>query len=259
MPTRALLALTFFLASAGAQTPGVQEIVRRSVAANQADWNAAPEYSHKERDRDADGTKTYEVTMIDGSPYQRLVAMNGRPLSVEDQAKEQRKLQDTVSRRRSESKRQRDERIAKYEEDRTRDHLLMRQLTVAFDFTLVSEAKLGSFEVYVLRASPRKGYKPPNMESQVLPGMKGQLWIDKKTFQWVKVTARVIQPVSIAGFLAEVEPGTYFELEKTPVTENIWLPKHFVMKSHSKILFMIGHNTQDDETYFDYRKIGSTP
>ncbi len=227
------------------------------MAANQADWNASPEYSHKERDRDATGTKTYEVTMIEGSPYQSLVAVNGNALSAQDQAKEKQKLQEITSRRRSESKRQRDARVAKYQKNRKRDHLLMEQLTAAFDFTLVNEAKLGPYDVYVLRASPREGYRPPNMESQVLPGMKGQLWIDKQTFQWVKVTARVIQPVSIEGFLAEVEPGTYFELEKMPVSEGIWLPKRFVMKSHSKILFMIGHNAQDDETYFDYRKIGS--
>jgi len=65
--------------------------------------------------------------------------------------------------------------------------------------------------------------------------MEGELWIDKKTFQWIKVEATVIHPVSIAGFLAEVEPGTHFELEKMALEENLWLPKHFAMKSRAKI------------------------
>jgi len=30
--------------------------------------------------------------------------------------------------------------------------------------------------------------------------MEGKLWIDEKTFQWVKVEATVIRPVSIEGF-----------------------------------------------------------
>jgi hypothetical protein len=64
---------------------------------------------------------------------------------------------------------------------------------------------------------------PSRTESQVLPGMQGRLWIDKKTFQWVKVTARVISPVSIEGILAKVERGTYFELENMPVAEGVWL------------------------------------
>ncbi|MGO9636756.1 MAG: hypothetical protein ACLPSO_02315, partial [Terracidiphilus sp.] len=110
------------------------------------------------------------------------------------------------------------------------------------------------FEVYVLQATPRAGYQPPNTETKVLTGMQGQLWIDKQTYQWVKVEAEVMHPVSIAGFLAQVQPGTRFELEKMPVAEGIWLPKHFSMKARAKILFFFSHNTQDDETYFDYRK-----
>ena len=193
--------------------------------------------------------------MIEGSPYQRLILMNGKTLSAQARGQEERSLQHTLTKRRSESKRQRDERIAKYVAARQQDHPLMGQLTVAFDFKFMSEARIGTQDVYVLHASPRKGYEPPNMSSQVLRGMQGQLWIDKKSFQWVKVTARVISPVSIEGFLAEVEPGTYFELERMPVAEGIWLPKHFAMKSRSKIFHLIGHNTQDDETYLDYRKI----
>lgn len=42
------------------------------------------------------------------------------------------------------------------------------------------------------------------------------------------VEATVIHPVSIEGFLAQVEPGTQFKLEKMPVADGIWLPKHFV-------------------------------
>ena len=47
--------------------------------------------------------------------------------------------------------------------------------------------------------------------------MEGTLWIDRDTFQWVKVEAQVTRPVKIVGFLAEVEPGTHFELEKKPI------------------------------------------
>jgi hypothetical protein len=84
--------------------------------------------------------------------------------------------------------------------------------------------------------------------------MEGQLWVDTQAFQWVKVTAKVIQPVSIAGFLARVEPGTDFELEKAPVAPGIWLPSHFAVESRSRILEIIGHRTQEDVNYSGYRK-----
>jgi hypothetical protein len=84
--------------------------------------------------------------------------------------------------------------------------------------------------------------------------MQGKLWIDQATFQWVKVEASVIHPVSIEGFLAKLEPGTQFELEKAPVSGGVWLPKHFSFRSKAEILSFIGDNTHDDEAYFYYQK-----
>ncbi len=97
----------------------------------------------------------------------------------------------------------------------------------AFDFKLLGETRLNGDDVYALQATPRPGYHPPNMETQVLTGMQGELWIDKDIFQWVKVEAQVTHPLSIEGFLAKVEPGTHFELEKAPVARGVWLPTHF--------------------------------
>ncbi len=61
------------LGMAGSQLD-VPTIIQTSVAANQADWDAAPGYSFQEKDRDTDGSKTYQVRMIDGSPYQTFTA-----------------------------------------------------------------------------------------------------------------------------------------------------------------------------------------
>ncbi len=238
----------------------VDTIIQRSVEANAADWTAAPDYDYIERDRQqGGGNKTYEELMILGSPYERLVAVNGKPPSSEQQAREQQKLETTVVERQKESPRERRQRIAKYEKEREGDHLLMEQLTKALDFKLIGEQKLGPHQVYVLKATPHPGYEPPNKEAKVLTGMEGKLWIDEKTFQWVKVEATVIRPVSIGGFLAEVEPGTHFELEKMHLEGNIWLPKHFAMKSQAKILFLFTRKSQADETYSGYHKPVPTP
>jgi outer membrane lipoprotein-sorting protein len=253
-----VVALITLAASAAVQQDAAS-IIQRSVAANALDWQAAPDYDYFERDQQPDGgTKTYEDLMISGSPYQRLVAVNGKPLPLALEAEEQQKLEAMTRQRRSESEPDREERIAKYEKDRKNDQLLMDQLTKAMDFMLVGEQKLHGYDVYALKATPRAGYQPPNMESEVLTGMQGKLWIDKRTFQWVKVVAQVIHPVSIKGFLAEVEPGTSFELEKRPVEDGIWLPSHFAMKAKAKIFFLFPHRSQVDETYYGYRKVIAT-
>ncbi len=238
------------------QHPGVQDLINKSVAANEADFKAAPDFNYEERDATPQGSKTYQVTMIDGSPYQRLIAVNGKPLSQADAAREQQKMQQAISGRRAESSEQRRKRIAKFNEDRKRDHLMMQQLTQAFNFAFIGQRKMRAFRVYMLKATPRPGYKPPNMETRVLPGMEGQLWIDQKTFQWVKVTAQVIHPVSIEGFLAKVEPGTQFELEKSPVGDGrVWQITHFSMRSNAKVLLLFHHASQENDTYFNYQRM----
>lgn len=262
MLTKSLIVLVTISSGAilGAQRPDVQIIIQRSVEANQRDFEAAPQFNYKERDRDPDGkgSKTYQITMIDGSPYQRLMEVNGQPISAAQNAEEMKKQQQETAKRRSESRDQRQKRIAEYENERQRDHDMMAQLTKAFDFKYTATRKIRGFTVWQLKATPKAGYNPPNMHAQVLPGMQGELWIDQKTYQWVRVTARVIHPVSIEGFLARVEPGTRFELEMSPVEGDIWQSTHFSMRSQAKVLMLFSHNSQQDSTYFDYERIGES-
>jgi hypothetical protein len=235
-------------------TPDARTIVDRSVAANQRDWAAAPDYDYVETDRDKDATRTYRVTMILGTPYERLTAVNGRPLTKAADRAEQKKFQQEVARRRSESSEAHASRLKSYNTERERDRVMMSQIAVAFDFTLQGHETVAGHDTYVLRATPRDGYKPPNAHAEALTGMQGELWVDAKTYNWVKVAAEVVHSVSIEGFLARVEPGTSFELEEMPVGDGVWLPQHFREQSKSKILGVLSHGTHDDETYSQYRK-----
>ena len=234
-----------------------RQIVERSLGPIQRDFEASTQFECSERDQDAKGSKTYRDLMIDGSDYQQLIAINGKPLSRERRAQEAQKLRAETARREKESREERAQRIAKFQADQKRDHDLIAELTKAFDFKLAGVDHLGGHEVYVLHATPRPGYQPINRDTQVLKGMKGTLWVDQKSLQWVKVEAEVTQPVSIEGLMARVEPGTRFELEKMPVAPGIWLARHFAMKSHSRILYLIPHHKAEEETYSDYRRISS--
>ena len=232
-------------------------IIQHSAEANERDWAAVPEFDNFERDRTKDGDKTYSVTMIEGSPYERLIAVNGKNLSGAKQKEEQEKYKKAVAERQHESADQRSRRIAKYQADRKRDHTLIQQMISAFDYRLVGKRSLNGFRVYVLKATPRRGYKPIDRDSEVLTGMEGTMWIDQKTFQWVKVEAYVIHPVRIEGFLAEVEPGTRFEVEKRPVSGDIWLASRYSMRAKAKVLLLFPHRGQEDDSYFNYHKASS--
>jgi hypothetical protein len=238
--------------------PDASTIIQRSVQARRSDWQMAPRFNYSERDVVDQGTRTYHVMMILGSPYQRLIAINQQPISASEREKEQRKLDQVIAARRKESNVQRKNRIADFQKERQRDNRLSEELTKAFDFRVTGEETVNNHLTYTLLATPKPTYRPVDEETKVLTGMRGKLWIDKATFEWVKVEAEVIHPVSIAGFLAKVNPGTQFELERAPVARGIWLPTHFSARSKAKILSIIGHHTQTDESYFGYRMADST-
>ncbi len=236
--------------------PDVQAIVQKSIAATQQDWTAFPEYGFHEEDGQGNGSKTYAVTMALGSPYRRLIAIGGHPLSDGAQHQQERMMKQAMARRQAESSADRASRTAQYEKERRRDHAMMMEITKAFDFSSMGETTVDSHHVFVLKATPKAGYRPPNLETRALTGMEGTLWVDTQSYQWVKVEARVIHPVAIVGFLAKVMPGTRFELEKTPVADGLWFPSHFSMQSRARVL-AFAVRRQANQTFSDYVKAGS--
>ena len=257
MEPRLFFALAVVPATLLAQPPDAQEMVRRSVAAQTADWNAAPNYSFVERDtvakHGAATSKTYEVLMIEGSQYNKLIAVGGRPLSSGEQADEDRRVQQEIQRRKRESPSARARRVAKYERERQQDHAMMLEMGEGFSFKLAGSEQVNGHDTWVLDATPKPGYQPKTRDTKVLTGMKGKLWVDKEQYHWVKVEAEVFKPVSFYGFLAKVGPGTRFVLENEPVDGGVWLPKHFAVKVNSTTLGFINHDSDNDETYRDYQ------
>ncbi len=234
----------------------VAAIVRRWAEANRRDFEAAPRYSYFERIRNSDGTKTYAVTMLLGTPYKQLVLDGGQ--RVEDDKKLAQSNAAERARRAAESPDEHHHRLEDYQKDRERAHRILEEMPRAFDYRLGSTRRVNARTLYVLSATPRQGYDPPNTEARVLTGMRGEFWIDTQTYQLFRGWARVLHPVSIDGFLATVQPGTQFEVEQRPVGDGIWLPTHFSIHSRSSIVFLFHHRNSEDRTFFRYRKVSTS-
>ena len=245
--------------------PNVPEIIRKSVAATDRDWKEAPNYIYTLREVDekldshgrmkSKSINTWEVSVLDGSEYKKLIRRDGKPLSKEAQAAEEKKYEAEKLKRAQESPSERAKRVGKYQKERQQDHAMMREMATAFVFKLVGEQTIDGHAAYVLDATPKPNYVPHSRETKVLTGMRGRLWVDKQQYQWVKVEAEVIHPVSFYA-VASVGPGTKFFLEQAPVGDGVWLPKHFAVKVNASI-FWIARNSSEDDVYSDYRRAGS--
>ena len=250
------MAIVYSSLGSGANPNRAEDILRRSVANTNADWAAAPQYEFTERDTVTRNgkrtTKTYRVLMIEGSTYNELIAVNGRTLTAAQGQGEDQKVQQEIKRRHSESPSARQKRLTEYQNERRQDHVLMSEMVKAFDYTLIGEESVNGRRCFVLQAKPKPGYSPPNRDTQVLRGMRGQMWVDAEQYQWVRVHAEVFQPVRFGLFFAQVKPGTEFTLEQKPVDGKLWLPSHFTMNVKARI-FLSSRSSADDEVYSDYR------
>jgi hypothetical protein len=252
------------ISAAGAnQTSNALAIIQNAVAANDRDWKAQPAFSHTERyiksKFDADGqatvssSRTSEVLMIDGSPYSRLIAINNEPLSGAKRAAEQTKLEREIAIRRNESESQRRSRIGKYKEERSEEHLLMREMVAAFHFKLIGQEEVEGVSCYRFEATPNADYRPPVEKARVLKGMRGHMWIDSRQYHWVKVQADVFEPVSFGFFIAKVNPGTRFELDQQPF-DKYWVPKHFIETVNANLFGLYGHRSKEETFYSNYQQ-----
>jgi len=241
----------------------VQEIVRRSVEAGDRNWREAPNYVFTERDLeeklDFHGRvksrtyNTYEVMVLEGSEYRKLLKRSDQPLSPGELKAEDEKLEAERARRQHESARERQKRISRYEAERQQDHAMMREMADAFDYKLAGEETVDGHRCYILDATPHPGYVAKTRDTKVLSGMRGRMWVDHETFQWVKVEAEVMHPVSFYA-VATVGPGTKFQLRQAPVGDGVWLPVHFAVRVNASVFFL-SRNSAEDETYSNYRRV----
>jgi len=244
----------------GLQATDPYEIMSHSIKLAEANWSEAPRYSYtrtdESRESGSEATgKTYQVLMIEGSPYLKIVAEAGRQLAPAAAREEDQKFHRELAKRRSESPRERRKRTQKYSEERDRDHAFLGELGSAFEFSMADEQASKNDAFWLVEGRPKPGYDPPAREGKVLAGMNIRFWIDKATGQWRRIEARVEKPVSIYGLIAKVGPGTRFTLDQEPVSDRVWLPSRFTMQVNATALGFIRKDSVQDQRYSNYRLV----
>jgi hypothetical protein len=259
---RALLFLASACTLAAAQDP--REIVRRSIQLMHQNLALARNYTFLERSEvrelDSGGhVKTrkvllYDVTLLEGSPYRRLVGKDDHPLSPEENRKEEKKLQDSIAERSKETSAQREKRLAEWERRRRRQREPLSEIPDAFNFRLAGEEQLGGRDLWVIEASPRPGYVGRTRMGKLFPKFRGKLWIDKLGYQWVRTEAEAADNISLGLFIARLNKGAWIKVEMTRVNDEVWLPRQIEASGSARLALVKKFNIETQTTYSNYRK-----
>jgi hypothetical protein len=264
----AVFALPLLAASAPPEITPAQ-MVRRALDAYSRGEAAQREYSYCQRDdvRILDGSgglkhhdlRTFDVIMVDGSPYRRLVKRNDQALPPDEEKEQQEDFRRGIDQRHNETPEQRRQRIAEWDHKRQERQGDMNEVPNAFDFRLVGEETISGVPVWVIEGTPHPGYKPKSKSAGYFLKMRGRIWLTKEDYHVVKVDAVTLDAISIGAFLLRIAQGGHVGIEFSHMGNGLWLPKHASISGSARILLIKGYRLDADYTFSDYRRVDRVP
>jgi hypothetical protein len=241
-----------------------RDIVAKSVELDQSNWQRMKDYTWVARQTDrlldssgqvkSQKTEEWETVVIYGEPHHRLLEHDGKPLSADEQRKEQQKLDKAVAKREQETPQQRERREADFEKQREKDREFLREVPDLFDFKLLGDAKIDGHDVWVISATPKPDAQPKRGDAKALLKVQAKVWIDKTEYQWVRLEAETTATISFGLFIARLAPGAKLEFEQTRVNDQVWLPKREVVSGAARLGLVKKLVGEEETTWNNYRK-----
>lgn len=248
-------------------TADAKEIVRRSVEIDHHNFERARNYTCRQREVERelakDGSvksthiKTFDITFLAGEPYSRLIQKDDKPLSDNDQKKEEEKMEKFIAKHRDESENDHQKRLAKEEKERQEGRLFLRDVINAFDFKLLGEEQLEGKDTYVIEAVPRKDFHPTQPHADLLEKVRGKLWIEKQDYNWVKADVETIDTISFGLFLARIHKGSRLTFEQTRVNDEVWLVHRVAINASARLALLKNMAMDQEDIFSDYKKFST--
>jgi hypothetical protein len=218
-------------------------------------------YQQKEITREIDGRgrsrneheKKSDVIMLYGRPFTRLIEKDGRPLSSSEKDKQEKQLAKETERRRRATEEENSKERREYEKRRAEARRFLNEIPEAYEFKLLGEEAVSGMPAWILQAEPRPGYSPKEARARMFPKIHGRIWIDKAAYQWVKVEAQTIAPISFGLFLARLSEGSWFRFEQRRVNDEVWLPSRIEVGIDGRVGFA-KKKLGMEVTYANYQK-----
>jgi hypothetical protein len=242
-------------------------VIRNAVAADARNWRIARNYSFLERVElrhlDAHGkvklseTRTYDVTLQEGTPYRQLVQRDDRRLPLTEEKKEQESFARSIAERREETKAERAKRLSAYDRRPNWQREAWQELPEAFEFRISGEGRLNGRSVFIIEAMPRQGYQPRSRTAKLFRSLKGRFWVDQQNYQVVKVDVEVIDTISLGLFLVRVAKGSRATLDLTCVNNGVWLPDRLQVFASARLGMLQALRIEQRVYYSGYSSVAA--
>jgi len=169
--------------------------------------------------------KKYEVLLVRGWPFARLVQIQGQQLSEADIRKEDEREQQFRSKLEGRD-------LKKMREKK--EAWIKPELLARFNFKVVSNAVYANRQTWVLEFKPKAGAPDNTVQDRIYNRIAGILWIDQEDAEIARVEAHLNKDLSLGwlGMLGSLKTCD-LTLERQRMPEGVWV-------NAKQILLLVG-------------------
>jgi hypothetical protein len=195
---------------------------------------------------------------LGGHEVSTLVKKDGKPLSEQEQKKEndrvQKEIQDIEKR---DAKKEAKEEKAKEEgkdkgvDDEPGIEIFLR----ASQFVNPRRERFRGQDVLVFDFEPNPDFKPHKLAEKVVHELAGVVWIDEKAHDVARLEAYFVGDFRFAGgVIANLQKGTSFVFEQAYINNEVWLPTYEEAHVGVRVLLVKAIKVNEVTRYSDYKK-----
>ena len=223
--------------------------------------------TRREQKLDASGRATKEtVNVFESYPalpgesrWQRQTVKDGRPLSTDELAKQDRERQQKVMEYARKLEREPDkvraaEQKKRDEERRETDQAVDDALRI-YDIRMVGRESIAGYETIAFTFTPRNNAKPRTSEGKVMRHFAGKAWVSETEYELVRLEAEAIETASFGlGLLARVHKGSKAAFERRKVNGEAWLLASATYTASARLFLLKRLRIGGTAEFSDYRK-----
>jgi hypothetical protein len=208
-------------------------------------------------------SETNQLSFYKGRRIRRKTEKNGKPLSADEQADEDKNAQKRVSEIEKEIIKKEAQAVKQSangtpeNEDRG---ISIAEVLRASNLVNPRRERFRGRDVVVFDFEPNPNFDFKNAKSflKFFGKTAGAMWIDEKDKQVVRLEAVLFDNFKIGGgFLANLKKGASFALEQERVNDEIWLPSTADINLSVKVLLVKGINVNQVIKSYNYQKFST--
>lgn len=180
----------------------------------------------------------------------RVLTVNGQPLSGDDLAKENARINRLLDPKQMQQKRK------QQQEDEGRTKKLVGALPDAFLYTVTGTEEKNGHTLVKLHFTPNPKFSPSSREALVFQGMEGDMIVDSTVMRLVKIDGTMMKDVSIGwGIIGHLDKGGRFVVEQNEVDKGDWEITYMMLNFTGKALIFKSIRINEVDTSTDFHKV----